>query len=314
MGRAGRDAAGCPGDACQWRKRLGLAGADQRARRRGRPGRAGRGRRHAGRRRRARAAPRRAARVLVAARRRVAGRRYDRRGDHHAGRMVATEAQMPGPARSAGSPRARWPTRAFASTRALTRGQMIEAPVRWPRPSRLYAALDLPAGKMVAGLEALGLRTVGELLEHLPTDSRQARTVGTLRAGEQATVAVEVRAIATRSVRRRGMRPLVEATVADASGSMRATFFNQPWLLQRYSPGTRLLLHGKADARGGFRVSHHAVCTDGAVGVAAGPGEADAVAHYPAAEGVSSTQILTLVRAHRYALADVTEALPAPMP
>ena len=42
-------------------------------------------------------------------------------------------------------------------------------------------------------------------------------------------------------------------------GTMRATFFNQPWLVQRYPPGTRLLLHGKADERGGFRVSHHAV-------------------------------------------------------
>ena len=40
--------------------------------------------------------------------------------------------------------------------------------------------------------------------------------------------------------------------------AMRATFFNQPWLVERYPPGTRLLLHGKADGRGGFRVSHHA--------------------------------------------------------
>jgi ATP-dependent DNA helicase RecG len=188
---------------------------------------------------------------------------------------------------------------------------MVEAPVRWPRPTRLHTPLELPAPKMAAGLQALGVRTVGELLEHLPTDSRQARTVAMLRPGEQATVAVEVRAIASRTVRRRGMRPLVEATVADLSGTMRATFFNQPWLLQRYSPGTRLLLHGKADARGGFRVSHHAVCADGAVGVAAGPGEGDAVAHYPAAEGISSTQILTLVQALGDALVDVTEALSA---
>ena len=79
-----------------------------------------------------------------------------------------------------------------------------------------------------------------------------------LRAGEQATVAVQVRAIGARPVRRRGMRPLVEATVFDGTGSMRAMFFNQPWLVQRYQPGTRLLLHGKADDRGGFRVSHHA--------------------------------------------------------
>ncbi|MFI4984733.1 MAG: ATP-dependent DNA helicase RecG [Solirubrobacterales bacterium] len=188
---------------------------------------------------------------------------------------------------------------------------MIAAPVHWPQPTRLHARLEPPAGKMAAGLEALGLHTLGDLLEHLPTDSRQARTVATLRAGEQATVAVQVRAIGARPVRRRGMRPLVEATVADASGRMRATFFNQPWLLDRYPPGTRLLLHGKADARGGFRVSHHAVSSDGAVALTAGPGETEAVAHYPAAEGVSSTQILTLVRGARDALADVTEILPA---
>ena len=41
------------------------------------------------------------------------------------------------------------------------------------------------------------------------------------------------------------------------------------------------------------------------------PATESAVAHYPAAEGVSSTQILTLVRGARGALADVTEALSA---
>jgi len=85
----------------------------------------------------------------------------------------------------------------------------------------------------------------------------------------------------------------VEAIVFDATGSMRATFFNQPWLVERYPPGTRLLLHGKADARGGFRVSHHAVGADGGI---AAPEPGDAVAHYPAAVGITSTQILTLVQ------------------
>ncbi len=152
------------------------------------------------------------------------------------------------------------------------------------------------ARRWPAGLRALGLETVGDLLEHLPSDSREARTVAALRAGEQATVAVQVRAIAARPVRRRGMRPLVEATVFDATGTMRATFFNQPWLVERYPPGTRLLLHGKADGRGGFRVSHHALGAGRRQRAADGPGEGDAVAHYPAAEGVTSTQILTLVQ------------------
>jgi len=202
--------------------------------------------------------------------------------------------------------------RAFASTRALTRAELIEAPVRWPRPSRLEVPLQPPARRMAAGMRALGLSTVGDLLEHLPSDRREARTITALRAGEQATVAVQVRRIGARAVRRRGMRPLVEASVFDATGTMRATFFNQPWLVERYPPGTRLLLHGKSDGRGGFGVSHHAPAADGGADpLAAAASASDAVAHYPAAEGVTSTQILTLVQAARCALGDVPEMLSA---
>jgi ATP-dependent DNA helicase RecG len=199
--------------------------------------------------------------------------------------------------------------RAFAASRGLTFEEMLAAPVRWPRLSRLRAPLDSKPAKTAEGLAALGLSTVGDLLEHMPRDHREARTVADLRVGEQATVAVEVRSIAGRAVRRRGMRGLVEATVFDATGSMRATFFNQPWLVGRYPPGTRLVLHGKADGGGRFRVSHHAVGV-GAEGQS-DSGQPRSVAHYPASEGVSSTQILTLVREHRHALGDVVEPLAA---
>jgi ATP-dependent DNA helicase RecG len=192
--------------------------------------------------------------------------------------------------------------RAFAATRAPTRAELLAAPVRWPRPARLEQSLDIPPGKLADGLRTLGIETVGALLEHLPRDRREARTVAELRPGEQATVAVEVRSIAARPVRRRGMRPLVEATVFDETGAMGAAFFNQPWLVERYRPGTRLLLHGKAQAGGRFAVAHHALGGElGAVG--------ETVAHYPATEGVSSTQIVTLVRERRAALADVGEPL-----
>ncbi|HWX75073.1 MAG TPA: ATP-dependent DNA helicase RecG [Solirubrobacteraceae bacterium] len=202
--------------------------------------------------------------------------------------------------------------RRFASKRPLARAELLGAKLSWPVPSRLERALEPSGARMAGALDALELRTVGELLEHLPSDSRQASTVAALEAGEQATVAVRVRAIKSRPVRRRGMRPLVQATVADASGSMRATFFNQPWLVQRYQPGTALLLHGKADGRGGFRVSHHAPA-DAHEGELAAAGEDRAVAHYPASEGISSTQLLTLVRSVRGSLQDVPEALPGRM-
>jgi ATP-dependent DNA helicase RecG len=176
--------------------------------------------------------------------------------------------------------------------------------VHWPRPSRLAAPLHVAPAPAAKGAAALGLETVGDLLAHLPHDRREARTVAALAPGETATVVVEVRNIRSRPVRRRGMRPLVEATVADATGPMKATFFNQPWLERKYPPGTRLVLHGKYRGRNAFSVQSHAPTADAVAG-------ADAVAHYPASEGITSTQILALVREHRDELADVLEPLPA---
>ena len=134
-----------------------------------------------------------------------------------------------------------------------------DAPFRAPRPSRLAEPLTAPHRKAADALEALELRTVGDLLEHLPRDRREGATIGELQIDQNATVVVEVRSIRSRSVRRRGMRPLVEATVADGTGVMKATFFNQPWLETRYRPGTRLQLHGKFLGGRGFRVAEHRV-------------------------------------------------------
>jgi ATP-dependent DNA helicase RecG len=193
---------------------------------------------------------------------------------------------------------------AFATSDTLEPSELEAASVRYPRPSVLQAALSFEGAKMQRAAETLGLATVEDLLLHLPRDRREARAVAELVPGDTATVVVQVRSISSRSVRRRGMRPLVEATVADDSGAMKATFFNQPWLEQRYPVGTRLALHGKFEGRRRFRVQAHARTGD-AVG-----GEG-AVAHYPATEGLSSTQILAFVREHRAAFADVVDPLPA---
>ena len=195
---------------------------------------------------------------------------------------------------------------AFGSSEQLQHDQLEAAPVRYPRPSRLARALGLSGAKASRAAATLGLQTVGDLLEHLPRDRREARTVAQLIPGESATIVVEVRRISSRSVRRRGMRPLVEAAVGDETGSLRATFFNQPWLVERYPPGTRLVLHGSLSGRRRFNVQDHARTA----GAAASGG---AVAHYPASEGLTSSQLLALVRRHAGALADELEPLPAAM-
>ena len=190
----------------------------------------------------------------------------------------------------------------FAGGGVSSRESLL-ATVRWPRPALLEQPLPLK-GKAAEAAESLGLGSVGQLLEYPPRARREGRTVAALGPGETATVIVEVRSISSRPVHRRGMRAIVEATVADETGPMVATFFNQPWLASRYPPGTRLVLHGKYEARNRFRVATHARTEE-----ASEAGED--VAHYAASEGLSSTQILALVREFRPAIAEVGEPLPA---
>jgi ATP-dependent DNA helicase RecG len=195
------------------------------------------------------------------------------------------------------------PPTAFADPRPLTAGELAAAPVRTPRPSRLDAPLAIKPPTAAAAAESIGLETVGDLLEHLPRATGEARTIGELAIDETATVLVEVRSITSRPVRRRGMKPLVEATVTDGTGIMKATFFNQPWLSAQYPAGTRLMLAGKYQGSGRFRVNSHAK-TDAVAAVG------EDVAQYPATKGISSTQILALMGEHRGAIADVVEPLP----
>jgi ATP-dependent DNA helicase RecG len=193
------------------------------------------------------------------------------------------------------------PTR-FATAQPLDEQDLAAAPVRLPRPHALEAPLDVRP-KQQKALATLGIEDVGTLLEHLPDDRRQARPIADLPLGETVTVVAEVRTIASRPVRRRGMRPLVTATVADASGTMPVTFFNQPWLERKYRPGTRLMLTGQLERRG-FKVSHHAETREATA-------SAEGVAHYPASEGINSTEIVALIHEHRPSLADVVDPLPS---
>jgi ATP-dependent DNA helicase RecG len=200
----------------------------------------------------------------------------------------------------------RVPPRAFATAAELDRAALEAAPVRWPRPEALERPVSWKPATAAGAAEALEITTVGALLEHLPRDTGEARTVGELQLEETATVLVEVRSVRSRPVRRRGMRPLVEAVVGDGTGVMTATFFNQPWLANQYKPGTRLMLAGKYQGRNRFRVSHHARTEEvAAVG--------ESVAEYPATKGITSTQILAKVREHRAAIDDLVEPLPAAM-
>ena len=155
----------------------------------------------------------------------------------------------------------------------------------------------------------LGLETVGDLLEHLPhrhADRGEVRPIASLSHDEDATVEVEVRSITTRPSRNRRMRPRAEARVADESGPVVAVWFNQPWVADRISPGTRLLLRGRMKKRNQFWVTtYEQVDTAGAVHTVG------VVSVYPGTKGLGSDRIRELVRDQREHVHDVLEPLPS---
>jgi ATP-dependent DNA helicase RecG len=139
---------------------------------------------------------------------------------------------------------------------------LVEAPLKsLPRPSILDAPITKLRGagpKLAAAAGELGISDLGDLLRHLPHGFRDRADpvgVGELRLGEEATVEVEVRGAKLRPTRRRRLT-ILEADVFDASGKVKAVWFNRAWLADRLQPGTRLLLRGKLEKRG-FNVAEH---------------------------------------------------------
>src|SRR5437763_8591562 len=200
----------------------------------------------------------------------------------------------------------------FASAESLDAATLRAAPVRsYPRPSLLGEPLEVGHRRTAAALATLGIETPGDLLEHLPfrhEDRRDARPIVSLVPGESATVIGDVRRIGTRRARRG--RPIVEATVADDSGVVKAVWFNQPWLADRLSPGSRLVLHGKRTDRNRFWVTSHEV----AEGVTADDVRAEGMTPvYPATEGITSDRLRELAKRLRGLEVETVEALPGRM-
>ena len=128
-----------------------------------------------------------------------------------------------------------------------------------PRPEALELGVDTLAGVGPAvrrKLARLGIATVGDLLAHRPRryeSAAEERTVASLFGEDEAVLEVVVRRV---SGRRRGRLHILTAHVADETGEVRATWFNQPWLEAQLTPGTRLRLRGKPN-RFGFQVSSY---------------------------------------------------------
>ena len=144
--------------------------------------------------------------------------------------------------------------RAFGGQRELGRGELLDAPVHWPRPSVLELGLGALQGvgpKTAEAAAEAGIATVGDLLYRVPRRHRdlRVRKLGELEPGETATVQVEVLGSQPRPFRKGRLR-MVSVKVGDGDAHVRATWFNQPWVAQKLIPGAQLLLTGKFSGKG----------------------------------------------------------------
>ena len=100
--------------------------------------------------------------------------------------------------------------------------------------------------KLVTALEEMEIRSVLDLLEHYPRRyldrTRQAR-IAELSLGDEVYVVGQVERSSSRPTRR-GKR-LVEVVVADGTGRLKLTFFNQPWQEQSLRPDRTVVVHGR---------------------------------------------------------------------
>ena len=186
----------------------------------------------------------------------------------------------------------------LTETRRLVGFAGLDPPSQWPRPRSaprpelLETGVEtLPrVGPAVRGrLAKLGLRTVGDLLSHRPRryerpiDERAIRDL----FGEEEAV-IEGIVLGATSRRSRGRLRILTARVADDTGEIKATWFNQPWLEAQLVPGARVRLRGKPN-RFGFQVESYDL------------GEATETADYapvyPASEALAQKQLRALVGA-----------------
>lgn len=98
-------------------------------------------------------------------------------------------------------------------------------------------------------LRRLGLHTAADLLLAAPRrleDRRSLTPISQLQRGTRATVSGEVVRVRARELNRR--RHLITLLIADDGGTLEATWFNQPYLADRFEEGQHLVLTGKVDS------------------------------------------------------------------
>ncbi len=144
--------------------------------------------------------------------------------------------------------------------------------------------------------DAFDVETVGDLVHHYPRryiDRSNVQTIRGMKIGQYVTVIARVKKVAKRLTRRK--QTMVTVTLADGSGFLDLTFFNQPWAATLYKEGMEVAVSGVASRyQGRLQLANQEV-------EVLGGGDADLVHTgritpvHPASEGITTRTIRELV-------------------
>jgi len=98
-------------------------------------------------------------------------------------------------------------------------------------------------------LERLGIKTILDLLYYFPRDYNdfsKIQKISESKIGAKITIRGTIAGIQNRVAR--GGKPILEVFVSDETGTIAATWFNQPFLVNKFHVGDRLFLHGKVNS------------------------------------------------------------------
>ncbi len=129
----------------------------------------------------------------------------------------------------------------------LTPGPSPIASDLWNLPVRFARGVG---PQRAAWLEKLAVHTVEDALWFLPWryEDRSIRTaIGDLAPGARATICGLIRHSDLKRTARRRMT-ILDVTVEDSSGDLRAVYFNQPYLEKLFKPGSRVMMSGMVSA------------------------------------------------------------------
>jgi len=128
-------------------------------------------------------------------------------------------------------------------------------PAKSSVPERPLDGLDSPITRLpgikkgyAQRMANLGVETIGDMLELYPRrydDYRSLKTINQLEYGEEVTIIGTVWDTHARETRRGGT--IVTSTLSDGTATIQATWFNQPWLVDKLKSGSQIVISGKVD-------------------------------------------------------------------